>query len=985
MFPNPPGGLDFLDRYLSSNFTIEDGTPNTRYWLRGGTAFTITLPGVVRENSTFAFILESDSNVVFASPTYNIRTDVEVSPVASTTFSPTEFVESGATATGETAVDAGLGAAPARYTGDYLTIRGLSGLWVMKRLNRLNVVTRDFFALNGTIRYAVVTGTADIAELVSDANGNVQHGTDALDALTTGSNNTGVGTNAGAAVTTGSGNSLYGYNAGAALTTGSENVLIGLNAGYGLTTLSGNVALGARAGAGWDAPLQCTAIGFESQENGSVAGGGDDNTSVGYRSLRRWDAGYRNCALGSLCMHAVPASNGLYSDNAFFGYSAGANGAPIQLCGFGSNALRYATGAENTGLGYYAGAALTTGANNTAAGWRALYQSTVGARNTCFGDDVMSAATTSAAFADNSSFGYRALKAITSGSGNSAFGSTALDALTTGVDCAAFGYGALGANVSGNENSAFGKNALSAYLGSECTAGGFNALRLLTTGTHATAFGWNALAANTTSSDNSAYGYNALNACITGIGNSAFGSGALDVQTGSYNAAFGFNALGAASTSDRNTACGYGALQNVTTGANAYNVGVGYLAGGRITTGKYNTAIGASDLGTGGAVTTNGNTVVGAQCVISPTGTATRVTVLGAYKTATYTGGTDLIVIGANTAADANVSATCSGLALIGANVQPAANNTSNACGIDPATLGAAVTIADNEFLLGNAANLYRYPGAIKAGGAGLRFQEGAAPSDPTAGYGALWVRNDAAQSLMFTDDGNTSHVVLGCYGGLSDYDATFANTVNIAAVSGALYPYAGTSSTAPTSRGVGVTQGAGESTVAFNRDAGDPTLITFIVGQGYVVGDIVFVTGTTTNDDGVYFVLTDDAPNYVNYTLELTLGGGAYNFGAGATGYLTQGDYATVANTGNYCVTWDLSAYAAAARDVEVRLFQNATDLAASHAFANLGTSASTLSRTFNAAATAGDKFTLVLSEPGAGGAQVVSVGAVGVHLSSL
>jgi hypothetical protein len=179
---------------------------------------------------------------------------------------------------------------------------------------------------------------------------------------------------------------------------------------------------------------------------------GNNNTAVGWSSLRSNVSGVWNTALGS---------GTLFSN----------------------------TGDGNTAIG---GAALfsnTTGDYNTAAGLLALFYNTVGVYNTALGASTLQSnhqgiSNTAAGYqalyvndssgtglgSFNSAFGAFALTNNSNGEANSAFGTGAMEFNQTGLDNVAVGTDALSSNIIGSGNTAIGTDALESSHGSSNVA-----------------------------------------------------------------------------------------------------------------------------------------------------------------------------------------------------------------------------------------------------------------------------------------------------------------------------------------------------------------------------------------------------------------------------------------------------------------------------------------------------------------------------------
>jgi hypothetical protein len=217
----------------------------------------------------------------------------------------------------------------------------------------------------------------------------------------------------------------------------------------------------------------------------SLAGGGDENTAVGYQALNTNTSGSFNTAVGNSALSSNTTAN------------------------------------ANTAVGSFALSSNTTGASNNAFGASALGNNTSGNQNSAFGDLAM---TDNTIGAGNTAVGGGALLSNITGSANVAVGLDALENNTTGTFNTAFGTGAMVFADTGSENVAVGNEALAFNLADNEVAVGAAALQNNTTGTA-----------------NTAVGFQALNANTTGTGNTALGNlvGSTTLSTGSNNILIG--------------------------------------------------------------------------------------------------------------------------------------------------------------------------------------------------------------------------------------------------------------------------------------------------------------------------------------------------------------------------------------------------------------------------------------------------------------
>ena len=153
-----------------------------------------------------------------------------------------------------------------------------------------------------------------------------------LDANTTGANNTSVGSESLSANTTGQNNSAFGKSALAANTIGQGNTAIGANSLLACSTGNYNTVVG--------------------HDSGNSITTGQGNVVVGYLALDVCQTGNYNIAIGNQALRDIVSSNNV-------------------AVGDGSLLLAAGTAANNTAIGYSAGANLTSGSNNTVIGYNA--------------------------------------------------------------------------------------------------------------------------------------------------------------------------------------------------------------------------------------------------------------------------------------------------------------------------------------------------------------------------------------------------------------------------------------------------------------------------------------------------------------------------------------------------------------------------------------------------------------------------------------
>ena len=175
---------------------------------------------------------------------------------------------------------------------------------------------------------------------------------------------------------------------------------------------------------------------------------------------------------------------------------------------------------------------LATGAGNTGIGWYSLSSDTIHSYNTGVGAGTLVLNNADS----NTAVGAAALLLNTTGTENVAVGTDALVYNDTGSANTATGPFALFSNTIGNYNTAVGNSALASHtMGDRNTAIGTYALQFDTTGERNTAVGVLALYQNTSGTFNIAIGGQALSSNTEGGGNIALGFGAGDSVTTANN------------------------------------------------------------------------------------------------------------------------------------------------------------------------------------------------------------------------------------------------------------------------------------------------------------------------------------------------------------------------------------------------------------------------------------------------------------------
>lgn len=447
------------------------------------------------------------------------------------------------------------------------------------------------------------TGPTGPTPVQTDAAGNTSYGTDALNAVTTGTDNTAIGQEALLVATDGAKNTVLGSAAGKGLTTGSSNTIIGYSAGFepaGTThkvvTGSSQTIIGAYAGPLTSEPTDnLTAVGkYAFGGTGSTVLGasaqalGLNAVAIGYAADAPEDSGV---AIGN----ESRAGDGNVSIGKLAGgYASGAN-----LVAIGRDAARGAAGDNSVVVGTNAGTSLTTGENNVFIGVDA---GTVPAGSS-------GNATTTASI--QTLVGWRTGQS----SPDPADGLTAIGMYATGGPVAtAIGRSAKAAGVGsvaiGNYAAAFEDNDF--VLGTSyhkvrvpgtltLTVDPVQPLEAATKQYVDVAVAAGGGGEESDANSNTGYGTNSL----------------LDTLTGEDNSAFGTGALAAITTGDANTAIGESAGLGITTGY--ATTLVGSKAGTKLVGAGFNTFIGAS---AGIDATGGSNTGVGFQALSKATGGA---------------------------------------------------------------------------------------------------------------------------------------------------------------------------------------------------------------------------------------------------------------------------------------------------------------------------------------------------------------------------
>jgi lysophospholipase L1-like esterase len=316
----------------------------------------------------------------------------------------------------------------------------------------------------------------------------------------------------------------------------------------------------------------------------------DDNIGIGLNPLSSLTTGNYNIGIGSGALKSATTS--FY--NIGIGLDAGnkitMTGSGNGLVAIGKFALKNST-VEAIGIGQNAGYLNTTGTNNLFIGSDAGFVNTTNHYQTIVGNFAAIYATGS----NNTGLGYAVLQGSNPATGyqNTAVGSLALFKNTSGSRNVGVGYTSLFNNTTGTGSVAIGDGAGNSMISSgELTAVGTDALNAATN--ENTAIGSSAGKLTTTGVSNFYGGKQAGYYNLTGDNNIYIGAKTGLYNTASYNVAVGGSALmgSAGSNGAYNSAFGSLALKVITTGAG--NSVFGFMAGYTNATGSYNTFLGAT-------------------------------------------------------------------------------------------------------------------------------------------------------------------------------------------------------------------------------------------------------------------------------------------------------------------------------------------------------------------------------------------------------
>ena len=414
----------------------------------------------------------------------------------------------------------------------------------------------------------------------------------------------------------------------------------GLYFGPGTGNGDNNLAVGTSMGSGTG--KRNTAIGSRALENYSGSGF-DNNTAVGYYSLKKVTDGQQNTALGAETMFELTSGN--------------------WNTAIGAQTIINSTGNGNTALGYRAGETLTTGSNNILIGMQADvssnnlsnaiaigYDATVNASNKIqLGNSNITLVETSGTVLASAFVGDGSgLTGIISSSSTPTFLYGTENILLDGTTSpnvgdmersVGLGYLTLNNVTTGYKNVAIGaRSMLDNTTGSMNVGIGFSSLTKNTTGERNVAIGGTeALSKNTTGSNNIAIGDRAIYFNVSGQSNVAIGSNSLvNNDSGNYNTMVGVEAgsnirTESGNTGNDNVGLGYRALQlnysgdkNVAIGWDALrrtkgsgNSGIGNKAGWYNVDGSNNTFVGnQAGIGSSNATNLTNATAIGYNAIV---------------------------------------------------------------------------------------------------------------------------------------------------------------------------------------------------------------------------------------------------------------------------------------------------------------------------------------------------------------------------------
>jgi hypothetical protein len=420
-------------------------------------------------------------------------------------------------------------------------------------------------------------GLSAMKNAKNGAIGNTGLGAFTLDSVDGGDYNTAVGYDSGDSITTGSNNTVIGNGADASSATVSNEITLGNTSvdkfripGINFTvkdtvaTEDYVLTVDANGEAGWEAAGGGGATDIDGLSDGVTNslgvtvglgtdalanddGTANQNTALGYQSLKAMTSGNNNVGIGYragtavttgpesvIIGHNAAASSGTgIRNNVIIGHNAGLSTSSDYSVYIGDLSGNSGSGNSNVAVGRYTMYFGGTGTKNVAIGDTSGFSITDGSYNITVGADAGRSITTGN---DQTVIGYTAGYSMTTGQRNTVIGKEAGYNITTTSDVVAIGYGA--GRKSAGDSVWVGTNA-----GGETTGTVSNSSSV--------GIGYDALA-DATSYGNVAVGANAGKYITTGqnntfIGRTAGASG-YNMTTGSNNTVIGFGSDGSTQT-----------------------------------------------------------------------------------------------------------------------------------------------------------------------------------------------------------------------------------------------------------------------------------------------------------------------------------------------------------------------------------------------------------------------------------------------------
>ncbi len=503
--------------------------------------------------------------------------------------------------------------------------------------------------------------------------------------------------------TYGTDNLFLGRDSGNYALTGGSNTGVGADVLPALTTGSNNTAVGDSALIIAQTASTCVAIGGSALRQ-SVGSSG--SVAVGYEAFLN----------GATIMNGVALGNGAGR--------GGATAAGIRNVAIGNNALySYTSSAQNVAVGYNAMREAITGGRSVAIGCSALQENEDASYNIAIGHQAMMGTATTP-----------------TGEENVAIGRDTLLNYTTAMRNTAVGYRAAYQLVSGENNTLVGNES------------GFS----LDTASYNVLLGRRAGYAIDTGQQNTLVGNNTGYALTNNMGNVLIGHNSGYSLTRNFSTFVGYDSGSRLTNAANNAFFGYQAGRGAPGSAN-YNVGMGHAPLINLAAGDHNIAIGYFAAST--LTTANNNVAVGSEA-LRLVDVGSDNTAIGYHAGNTLVGGARNVVIGSNAGAawaagtsDSLIVETATGILIAGDFAGPW-------IGLSGATaaIGTEIVTIPGETYIGGKLTV---TGLIDP--TGIKFGEQAAdPGATGAGEGTVWVRDDAPNTLMFTDDAGTDWAVAG-------------------------------------------------------------------------------------------------------------------------------------------------------------------------------------------------------------------------------